>query len=237
MVLIFQTVSFAQDINADLVDYYQKEFAHLSGQEIQALNQQELQALLDDKAERTLSNGRLGWITWEEAQVIAQWRDQHPVVGLHRHDHYDPENRIGFCFGRAMAVHLELIARGVSKDAIKKVFITPSILRDHFHVVTAVRGPDGVWWAFDAKPKPEKLTDWISRWKKDVGPKMKIHITDPAKFAGQAGRYHRLQFADSRGIDNYYKNYFLDFLKEYRQSLPGKLKFTSKQGRCASVHR
>lgn len=233
-------VAFFQEAQAetpiDLVEYYKQEFSHLSGHEIQALNKKELNDLQLMRSPKVLDNNKVGWLTRQEAQVISDWMNSHSVISYDKITKYDPERKIGFCFGRAMAVHLELIARGVSKDAIRKVFITPSMGLDHFHVVTVVRGPAGVWWAFELNSQPMPLTEWVARWGERVGTKMKVHITDPSKFAGQAGKYNRLQFADGQGVDGYYRNYFLDFLKSYRASLKTKAKFAGAVNHCARAY-
>src|SRR5690349_11237676 len=123
--LILSGFSVQAQTEENLVRLYQREFAQLTGEEIALMNAQEMESLTSTTANRIDENGRIGWITESEANSVAKWLHEHPVAGLEMLPHYDPTGATGFCFGRAMASHLELLARGVAKDAIRKAYITP----------------------------------------------------------------------------------------------------------------
>lgn len=67
---------------------------------------------------------------------------------------YDPTGEIGFCFGRAMAVHLLARQQGLAKESIRKLFVIGDLRSGEdpewrFHVTTLVKGDDGKWYAID----------------------------------------------------------------------------------------
>jgi hypothetical protein len=48
---------------------------------------------------------------------------KHPVAGLGALAKYDPSGALGFCFGRAMAVHLSALRLGVDDVDVKKLLL------------------------------------------------------------------------------------------------------------------
>jgi hypothetical protein len=92
---------------------------------------------------------------------------RHPVAALAAIQKYDPQGFIGFCFGRAMAVHLAARDMGVHTEAIRKVFIVGALRENgaivwRFHVTTVVRGDDHQWYAIDPiVGAPYTLQQWI----------------------------------------------------------------------------
>jgi len=67
---------------------------------------------------------------------------------------YDPEGKIGYCYGRAMAVHLRARRMGLKPDSIRKLFIVGDLRQSEkpewrFHVTTLIKGTEGGWYAVD----------------------------------------------------------------------------------------
>ena len=95
----------------------------------------------------------------------------HPVARLDQLDKYDPQKLTGFCFGRAMAVHILARQRGVKPQSIKKQFIVGDLrgirakeTEWRFHVTTLVKGDVGKWYAIDPIfPKVLTQTEWIEK--------------------------------------------------------------------------
>jgi hypothetical protein len=98
----------------------------------------------------------------------------HPVARLDQLENYDPQKLTGFCFGRAMAVHLLGRQRGINPESIKKQFIVGDLrgrrsaqTEWRFHVTTLVRGENDVWYAIDPIfPAVMTQTEWIQKTRK-----------------------------------------------------------------------
>ncbi len=94
-----------------------------------------------------------------ERNELFRRASQHSVAGTSHIDDYDWQptgignNEIGFCYGRAMAVHLIARKMGLNKASIQKIFIAGD-LRDgetrwRFHMATMVQGEDEEWYVID----------------------------------------------------------------------------------------
>lgn len=113
-------------------------------------------------------------LTAQEMDRVLSHVITHPVASIldpANVTKYDPDGVIGFCFGRAMAVHLAARKIGLDQRSIRKVFIIGDMRSGpdpewRFHVTTIVRGPEGKWYALDPiasfGPKPRVLT--VSQW-------------------------------------------------------------------------
>jgi len=97
---------------------------------------------------------------------------------------YDPTGEIGYCYGRAMAVHLRARRMGLRPESISKLFIVGDLRQGEnpewrFHVTTLVRGTEGGWYAVDPillrksgfKGTPLTMAQWVktvrSIWAKE----------------------------------------------------------------------
>ena len=98
------------------------------------------------------------FLTDQERRFLFYYAANHPVARLDRLSQYDPSGHIGFCFGRAMTVHLIARRMGLSNDSIRKLFIIGYLdTREdpqgdpewRFHVTTLVKGEKGAWYAVD----------------------------------------------------------------------------------------
>lgn len=105
---------------------------------------------------------------------------------------YDtPKQEIGYCYGRAMAVHLRARKMGLKPGSIKKLYIIGDLRQGEepewrFHVTTLVKGGDKKWYAIDpilGHPRP--MIDWIRRvrsiWDKKPDPAdlAKLYLVSP----------------------------------------------------------
>ena len=113
--------------------------------------------------------------TLTSVQIKSLYRQvqSHPVLSVDRLAHYDPTGDIGFCFGRAMAVHLGALEMGLAPESIRKLFIIGDLKAGdktdwRFHVTTVVRGEDG-WYAIDpflgrwSIGRPVTVDEWTRR--------------------------------------------------------------------------
>lgn len=153
------------------------------------------------------------------AEAILGSIKEHPVVGEKAGRRYDPESRVGFCFGRAAFVHLDLLRRKIPASRIAKVFAVGKLYVggvgwDH-HVATMVRREDGSWLVIDSVAgRLLSLGDWMKEvttwdWKQKT-PSLRFYVTDAVKFRTMPGAYsdESLKWPE-------YKGYFLDLAKEF----------------------
>lgn len=138
----------------------------------------------------------------------------HPVIGDKVALKYDPTQEIGFCFGRAAYVHIELLRRRISARHIAKVFVMGGLYLDgfswDFHVATIAQDEFGTWWVIDslfAAPLP--LEDWmyeVSRWDANQKfPGLRFFFADALKFQALRGSYNSAPF-----YSEVYRKYFED---------------------------
>jgi len=177
---------------------------------------------------------RVGSVTMEQAREIYNLTKNHPVVGLQAMDKYDPERVAGFCFGRAAFVHLELLRRGVKKEAIQKLFVIGEMKTQQitwqFHVTTIVRNEAGAWIAIDPFfseiRTSEYWYDGMTKFAKND--KLRLYITHPSKIGPSGWEYNVLP----GGLkDPVYNRYFEDLFKSFKQPVQG----SYKRARCAKV--
>lgn len=146
----------------------------------------------------------------------------HPVVSLYQYEKYDPKNQgIGFCFGRAMFVHLELAMRNLDRDSIKKAFVVgPMSTGDGnswgWHVTTIAQSKDAdgneIWLALDPVTGLKTLKEWYQEMYTyfSTDKKLKIYVTEAGKFGPSPGFYNHI------GLENeFYNSYFTDLDKEF----------------------
>jgi hypothetical protein len=98
---------------------------------------------------------------------------------------YDPQGFIGFCFGRAMAVHLLARQSGLAEDSVRKLFVIGDLREGadpewRFHVTAVVKGEDGLWYAIDPiMDGPLTMAAWMAEvrgiW--DKGRKARFYMT------------------------------------------------------------
>ncbi len=112
----------------------------------------------------------------KERQQLFDYVVHHKVAAITQENDakYDPTGEIGYCYGRAMAVHLRARRMGLHPDAVKKLFIVGDLRQGpkpewRFHVTTLVKGTeDNAWYAVDPillkpqfKGSPVLMTEWI----------------------------------------------------------------------------
>lgn len=101
-------------------------------------------------------------------QAILDRVHNHPVLSIPRLAHYDPSSQIGFCFGRAMAVHLALSTRGYPSTQLRKLFAIGELRSNEkplwrFHVTTSFYSPERAeWMVLDPYfPRPQTELEWM----------------------------------------------------------------------------
>lgn len=200
----------------DLYKQYESDTKKLgrSAEEIQEQNAEVFKKLHAYKP--LVTPGRRDSVTFGQAKAVIDYTLTHPVVGMKELKKYDPEGCFGFCFGRAMFIHMELLARGVNKDSIRKAYVVGEMeyggITWQFHVATTVKGADGSWYVIDPEfDKVETVEEWFAG-NLELSPdkKLRLYMTDANKFGASAPAY------SPNGIAGY-NGYFSDAMKSFRE--------------------
>lgn len=163
-------------------------------------------------------------VTKEQAQFFFKLLKENPIVSLDQIQKYDPDSEVGFCFGRAAYVHLELLRHGVAPENVAKVFVIGRLQafgsRWDFHVATITKGMGDQWWVIDnlfedALP----LKEWIQKTEKlsqdPEQPAPRVYFTDGLKFHPALGDYNEKNLSV-----RYYHGYFIDMMKWFKKNKP-----------------
>lgn len=173
---------------------------------------------VDDRNGRMVDYEKAKYIRFNDAAKVLNASEANPVVSLSKTRKYDPQNKgIGFCFGRAMFVHIELIYRGLDRDSIKKAIVVGSMGKGTWgwHVTTIAQSKDRSgreqWLAIDpVAGRVMPLQDWYNYWRNGDSDdkKLKLYIAENTRFGAGASWY------DDNGIrDPFYNNYFIDLMR------------------------
>jgi len=147
-------------------------------------------------------------LTAKEQQKIYDLMAGGDVTSLKALQKYDPENQIGFCFGRAMAVHLLARRMGLAEDGIRKLFVTGCLgsggkTEWRFHVAAMVKGDDGVWHAIETNVAERPLTarQWVEEMRKkwDPGMKARLFVTSSSWVLPDVRTFREI--ADEKGTE------------------------------------
>lgn len=135
------------------------------------------------------ANGKIpeGFSQSKIREIFRNTRDN-PVASICNLSKYESATGEGFCFGRAMAAHLEALKSATDASNVRKIWYVGKQGRngDHwsFHVATALRGKNGNWYVIDPKfGKPIEVEAWYAALKfTDKTGLARIHISDPSTF-------------------------------------------------------
>jgi hypothetical protein len=182
-----------------------------------------------------MSNGRAPGITYQQGRLlISKLMQQSDSEGFSQK--YDPESNIGFCFGRALRIHLELLRYGVNKDSIKKIFVIGPMKSPgkiwQFHVATVVKDlKSNQWWVLDTNlGVPVSVEDWMKHYERtrtdeikhwfrsntiDRTKSLRFYITRAEKIGPSAWEYN----IKTGGLfDGFYNGYFKDMFQYFKKN-------------------
>jgi hypothetical protein len=149
----------------------------------------------------------------EDASLITRKTHRHPVVGYPNLDRYENCNQ-GFCFGRAVGIHVEALRMRVHPDAIRKIWIVNPESGDRFHVAGLIKSDEDGWWVLDANHMtamtPEK---WVRTYGGDAS--HSLFISDARRFsASQPSHYNPIDLFGTEDFD-FYNRFFSDYFSRY----------------------
>lgn len=168
---------------------------------------------------RDNSQGRAKYLSPKVAQEVFNTAEANPVVALNRYSIYDPDNKgIGFCFGRALFINLELAQRGFDRDSIKKAIVVGKMGQWGWHVTTIVQSKDKkkqeIWLAIDPIEGVVEVSSWYEkmRSKYSTDKMLKLYITSADRLGANGARYD-----ESLKTESFYNNYFRDMMEWFDQ--------------------
>jgi hypothetical protein len=171
-----------------------------------------------------IDDDRVASVNHDIAKQVYDAMSNHEVASVSQLKKYDPDGRTGFCFGRATSVHMELLARGVQKESIRKVWAigemdTGEGFKWGHHVATAVQADEGGWWVIDTSGFGLKsLPDWLAEMNKySANQSIRLVVTSPSRFGPKMdAAYSRGEFGlDMELKDDFYKGFFKDLMASF----------------------
>lgn len=203
------------ELRSDLYQLRNQEIQN--GLDIPAANRT---VLAEVSAHAPKTEGRADGVTLEQAQKILKLTNSNPVTGWAGNAKYDPQGRLGFCFGRALYAHLELLRHGVADESIKKAFVVGPMKAGgidwQFHVATLVKAKDqSGWYAIDTfLGKVVPADQWFANFEKySTDGKLRLYVTRPAKIGPSSWEYN---IRPGGLFDSFYNEYFKELFKYFR---------------------
>jgi len=168
----------------------------------------------------------------EETDELYYWLESHPVASSHNIMKYDPHSQIGFCFGRATAVHLEALGKPykLHPNAIRKIWVVGPMHGGWGHHVatmvlssTDLAGEAASFTVIDPVTGVVSAEEWIENIRANYQitekDSLMYFVTEPSRFGPFPGRYTKMDlFGPDRGNRNTdaYRGYFDDLMKKFR---------------------
>lgn len=203
----------------NLFTQYSKDIQGKTADQIHKANLSNYQKFLKLDVDKYVDYEKAKFLKASYAQETINLVTRNPVVSSYYSKKYDPQNLgIGFCFGRAMFIHLELVQRGFDRDSIKKAYVvgpmqTPDGASWGWHVTTIAQTKDArgnkKWFALDPITGLTDVEGWYSTMRNQFSKdkKLKLYIAESTRF-GTTGVYDENMLADK-----FYNNYFIDMRK------------------------
>lgn len=167
-------------------------------------------------------SGRATVATKEERAKLFREITALPAVADSTCGNYRASARIGFCFGRAFAAHLQALRFGLHKASIKKVWLVGELKMQgekwRYHVATMVRGEDGEWYAFDPVLGREMpAVEWYQalRESADPGGSARLFVTE----AGRMFPYNWKGYGENELDRRVFRGFFTDLLAQIRAEI------------------
>lgn len=216
-------------LKTNLYDFRSQEIAE--GKNFEQLKKELLQSLKDYSP--ATSATKAAGISYQQAEKILSKLLRERIHYDYRS--YDPQGNIGFCFGRAMYLHLQLLRHGVAKDSVKKIFAIGPMkeggINWQFHVATMVKDKNSnEWWVLDSNfTRPITAEKWIAHFQKlrvdqtptffglfkktDREKSIRFYVTEASKLGSSTWQYspHGLN-------DPFYNNFFKDMLQDFKEN-------------------
>jgi hypothetical protein len=202
--------------NVSLID-----IQHAKSQsEIEANNKHVLE-LIEMPLTSPADTDKTSYLLPEEVALILKETNNSKV---HKNHYcYDPQNKVGFCFGRATIAHMEALVRGMDPNSIKKIWIAGDMKEWGHHVATLIK-IENSWMVVDTNlNKVVSVEEWIKFYKPMKAPKAKdimVFITRADRFGPyDSSSYSGVNLFNSTTDDfkkdaDFYRGYFHDYFED-----------------------
>ncbi len=139
-------------------------------------------------------------------------KNQHVVVNQRN---YDPRQRVGFCFGRALVAHTQSVAMK-RQVPVLKMWVVGRLERGEinwrYHVTTLVLGCDRKWYTLDTLfSRPLTAAAWVDAMKTSYGadPSNRYLVSRPDRVDASGSEYDEGTFKAE-----IFGDYFKDYLRQ-----------------------
>jgi hypothetical protein len=194
-----------------------------SVQEATLANNEVLSGLKNLPIESVSLKRKAGLESNEIQELFRQVYDN-PVASLTKVSDYEKNlEGAGYCFGRAMAVHIKALMNGADKNSIRKVWAVGDLQSNgadwRYHVTTIVRDKNGKWMAID--PFMEKvlpIEEWYTAMKKyDSSGNMRIFETEAKQFGPNSEKKYSPKMLENKSYSNYFDDLMESFQAETKE--------------------
>lgn len=186
--------------------------------------------------------GRRQGATLVELTKLLNQSTDHPVISMQHADEYNPGT--GFCFGRAMYFHLELLRLGISKDSIFKLYIVGNMSTGtadwKWHVTTVVYTAELGWVAIDPViGKVISVPDWVIKINKYAkNGRLRLYLENSDRVIPYGDKHSnfpthygsRTDGGNSKFFASEYNGYFADMFSYLRSASKLRKLNRGKQG-------
>ncbi len=153
--------------------------------------------------------------------VIANKQVKKTLCGGPRYGGYRGSDN-GFCFARAMAVHLKALQSGAVNGNVKKIWVmgdlNPPGKEFWYHVATIVRTDNGEWYVIDPDTSQAlPLHEWHSQMQDwSIDGKMRLYVTPAKNFLPSEMKKYTVEDFKSNS------EFFVDFLDAFYKENVGR---------------
>lgn len=203
-------------------EQYALERATLTPEQIQQMNAQTLAKIQAEVPEK--QGKRVQAVPEYALRKLLQELTQHKTVSLSR-EYERPDIQIGYCFGRATYVHLKLLALGVQKESIQKIWVVGPMnsgnITWRYHVATMAYSKNNGWMVVDNYVgRLVTIQEWMDYLQtKSIDGKVRFYNSDASKFiANDKYLRHNMGMDFPREFD-WFKGYFFDMMASLKQEI------------------
>jgi len=185
-----------------------------SAEETAKLNEDSLKMLRDLPMPPANPKRKAG-LSVAEIEALYKAALKNPQVKKSLCGTYNGSGQLGFCWGRAMAVHLQALHSKVSNQSVRKLWAVGEMKSDsiawRYHVSTVVRSDQGIWYAVDPIfPGPMPVEEWYANLKAGYAGTefVRLYSTPAKRFGpGKWEKYNKNHLKEAA-----YYNFFADLM-------------------------
>jgi len=213
---VAESPALEQKVDAKLFDLWEEETKSGDPALVEALNERTLNALEN----YPVAPGAAPFSP-AQAQEAYSALDNN-LVTSNQTSYEQPGTSIGYCFGRAMFVHLWALKHHYRKGQIRKLWAVGTMKTFStnwaFHVATVVQdAATGEWRVIDSflsAPIAPRAWFKVFQAQNKANQDLRLYVTSAEKFTPNLGKYNRVQLGlDLAANEDWYRHYFVDMMQ------------------------